>query len=401
MGCGEVVVDGVVVPLDCWTKDYAKLQGASTAIARASFQGGAAVPDYIDHRRDKLEGPSRNQRSVGAGTAVALASAIDQALIANGTAASVSALQLWARAPRPNLGAIVSASMGKGIATEPTLPWDEALACKWAAPEAARLCKAGEKGKAPTLEEVGRAEQTPFARLDDVVELDGTNGDWLRDTLARKQDVVVVLRVDPDAWKSVVKTSDAEPLLPDYVGASAVQTVLLVGYAKQDGAWFFLLKNGWGDAWGREGYAWLTETTLKKNVIEAYVVHASLASSPAPGSVATTCPAGQVPDAVTKQCAPPCPDKSPRTNGVCADARVAGCAPGFVNTTGRCVPAAPDRSGSDPATGVSYVCGPAGCIYTWQKGTLGCQQQTCGISCPAPKYLAAINKTQKTVTCTE
>lgn len=401
-GCGSVDVDGVVVPLDCWTKDYAKLDQASKTSMRQAFSSaGAPPPDYVDHRRDKVEGPVRHQQRVGAGAAFALAGAIDQALVRAGSAgASVSVQQLWGRSPRANFGAIASASLGRGVAAESTLAYDEALACTWGDNDAARLCRASDKGRAPRADELAKAEQTPLARLVDVVEIDGTNGDALREAIAKNQDVLAVLRVEPDAWKSVVKAPDAEPLLADYLGMAAVQAVTIVGYAKQDGAFYFLLKNSWGPHWGAGGYAWIAEKTLKRNVVEAYLVQATPANAPdiAPPP---TCPEGQVPDAGTKACAPACSDKSPRTNGVCPDAKKGGCAPGFVNVTGHCVVAAPDKTGSDPQTGLAFACGAAGCTYTWKKGTLGCTQTACSQSCPAPKFLAAVNVAKKTITCTE
>jgi hypothetical protein len=401
-GCGEVNVDGVVVPLDCFTKDYVKVEGASQSLSRASLQSAAtALPDYVDHRRDNVEGPVRHQRTVGDAAAFALASAIDQALIRNGGGFSpVSPMHLWARAPRPNLGQIVRANVGKGVASEATLPYNEARACAWASPEAARLCKAPKKGEAPKPEEIAAAEGAPFARLTDLVEVDPHNTDVLREALAKNQDVLAVLRVDPDAWRSVVKSPDPEPLIPDYTGTGGVQPVTIVGYAKQDNTWFLLIKNSWGPAWGKDGYAWMQENTFKRNVIEGYLVHATVAAGPTTGTGPTTCPPNQVPDAVTKQCTPPCPDKSPRTNGVCPDPKNA-CPAGFVNTTGRCVVAAPDRSGVDATTNVAYACGPAGCTYTWQKGTLGCLEATCSLSCASPKFLAAINVKDKTISCTE
>lgn len=397
-GCGQVTVDGVTVPLDCWSKDYVKLEGASTALARPSMGATTAIPEYVDHRRDKLVGPVRHQRTVGAGAALAVAAAIDHAMLRAGApaASAVSALHLFARSPRANLGATVSASIGKGVTAEAAMPWDEATACNLAQGDAARLCK----DKRPLgADALAKADAAPLAKVTDIVDLGEGDGAAMRETITRGQDVVLVLRVDTDAWASLVKTTDPEPLLPDYVGATAIQPVLVVGFAKQDGAWFFLVQNSWGPSWGAGGFAWIAESTLRKNAIEAYVVQAGPATAIA-APLPATCPAGTVPDSVTKQCAPACPDKSPRNNGVCADPK-STCPPGFVNTTGRCVVAAPTTTGSDPSTGVSFVCGAAGCTYAWPKGKLGCTEATCSISCPAPKHLAAVNTAKRTVTCTE
>lgn len=399
-GCGEVVVEGARIPLDCFAKDYARVEGSSQAISRASMmRSGAQLLGYVDHRREGLEGPVRKQEMVGSGVAMALAGAIDHALILRGVAgAQVSAMQLWARSPKPLLGPLVSVSVGKQVAAEATLPYDAMMACRWARSDAARLC-ASSPQEPPSASELARAEGAPFAKLVDVVELDGSNGELLRDTLAKQQDVLLVLRVEQEAWGAVGHAADVEPLIPDYVGTTAAHVVSIVGYALQDGQWFYLVKNSWGPGWGQGGYAWISEPTLKRNYLEAYVVQAAPAG--AATGVVSSCQPGLVPDAVTKVCAPPCADGSPRVNSVCADPKSAACPAGFVNTSGACVVAAPERTAVDSTTGVRYVCGAAGCTYFWDKGTLGCAEATCSMSCPAPKFLASINIEKKTVTCTE
>ncbi|MFO0659581.1 MAG: C1 family peptidase [Polyangiaceae bacterium] len=399
-GCGEIAVDGVTIPLDCFSKTYAKVDGVSKALSRGTLRSATPAPEYVDHRYDKVEGPIRHQRSVGAGAAFALASAIDQATIrSNAASQPVSVMHLWARARTPSLGEVLKQSLGKGVTSETSMPFDEGIACAWTTdPVAKRLCKP--RGASdPTAAELSKADNSAVTKLADVVEIDGTNIDELRETIAKNQDVLVALRVDPDAWKAVIKAAEAEPLLPDYIGGGAVHSVALSGYAKQDGRWYFLVKNSWGTSWGANGYAWIEEGTLKKNMVAAFVIQ--VASNTGGASTPATCPNGTVPDATTGQCAPPCPDHSPRNNGVCASSGASTCPPGFVNTTGVCVVAAPTQSGMDQTTGIAYICGAAGCTYTWPKGTLGCPGVACSISCPAPKFLAAVNVEKKTISCTE
>lgn len=399
-GCGEISVDGVTIPLDCFSKTYAKVDGVSKALSRGTLRSATPAPEYVDHRYDKTEGPIRHQRTVGAGAAFALAGVIDQAMIrTNPSAQPVSVLHLWARSHAPSLGEIIRASVGKGVSSESAFAYDEGVACAWASdPVAKRLCKPRGASE-PSASDLSRADAAAVAKLADVVEIDGTNIDELRETIAKNQDVLVALRVDPDTWKAVIKVPEPEPLLPDYVGGAGVHSVTLAGYAKQDGRWYFLIKNSWGTSWGAGGYAWIEEGTLKKNMVAAFVIQAT--STSASTNAPTNCPSGTVPDSTTAQCAPPCPDRSPRNNGVCPSAGGSSCPPGFVNTTGICVVAAPTQSGMDQSTGIGYVCGAAGCTYTWAKGTLGCPGIACSISCPAPKFLASVNLEKKTISCTE
>ena len=308
VGCGEMVVDGASIPIDCFTKDYAHIDGVARAPQAAPIK---PVVEYIDHRIDRLEGPVRSQRAVGDSAALAVASAIDRSLIQNGGGFyPVSALNLWARSPHAQLGSLLKASLSKGIAAESTLPYSDAKACAWASTDACRPSRA----ETPVAAET---DPTPFARLADIQELDGTSGDALRDAILRGSDVLYALRVDAEAWKSVIKPQDAEPLLPDYSGTTLAHTVTLVGFALQDNSWFYLVKNSWGPGWGRDGYAWVQEQTLKRNYLGAFVVQATLASGPVAGWGPSSCPPGLRADATTGQCTTPCPDQSPRKGGAC------------------------------------------------------------------------------------
>jgi hypothetical protein len=307
-----VQVDGVTIPLDCFQATYGAVSGVPAMPAPAPQKKPV---EYLDHRVSKMEGPTRHQKSVGSAVAHALAAVIDQTLIRNGAGfLPVSALHLWARSPKPSLGELLQANLGKGIADEGKVPYDEAKACSWASPEASVACARPAQGTPAAAD----LDHVPFARLLALHAVDGTSGEAIRDALLRDQDVLYALRVDPEAWKAVVKSADAEPLIPDYTGSTAVHTVALAGFALQDGQWYYLVKNSWGPSWGRDGYAWIQEGTLKKNFVAAFVVQASVASGPTIGLAGPhACPPGQLPDATTKACAPACPNGLPRKGGAC------------------------------------------------------------------------------------
>jgi hypothetical protein len=304
-----VVVEGETIPIDCFSADYARSDGLARAPAAAPIK---PVVEYVDHRREQLEGPVRNQRAVGDAVALAVASAIDRSLIQNGGGFyPVSALNLWARAPRPQLGALLKANLGRGVAAESVIPYSAAKACGWASPDACRPAQADSPLAADT-------DPLPLARLADIEALDGTSGDALRDALLRGSDVIYALRVDAATWGSLLKAQDPEPLLPDYTGTTLAHTVNMVGFALQDGAWFYLIKNSWGATWGRDGYAWVHEATLTKNYVGAFVVQATLVVGPVAGWGPSACPPGLRADTATGQCALPCPDLTPRKAGACA-----------------------------------------------------------------------------------
>lgn len=311
-GCGEVLIDGVTIPLDCFQASYGVTSGVPAMPAPVPPKKPV---EYLDHRVSKMQGPVRHQRGVGSAVAFALASVIDQGLIRNGGGfLPVSALHLWARSPKPSLGELLQANLGKGIADESRVPYDEAKACAWASADASVACKKTAQGS-PTAADL---DHVPFARLLALLSVDGTSGEALRDALLRDQDVLYALRVDPEAWKALVKSPDAEPLMSDYTGSTAVHTVVLAGFALQDGQWFYLVKNSWGPGWGRDGYAWILESTLKKNFVAAYVVQASVATGPTIGLAGPhACPPGQLPDGTTKACAPVCPGGGARKGGAC------------------------------------------------------------------------------------
>lgn len=310
--CGEIEIDGVTIPLDCFQANY----GAVAGIPKMPPPVPPQQPvEYLDHRVSNMEGPIRHQRSVGAGAAFALASVMDQGLIRNGGGfLPVSAMHLWARSPQPLLGEMLLANLNKGVAAESTSPYDEQKACSWASAEASTSCKTS-KHKAPTTADIN---STPFARLISIAEVDGTNGEALRDALLRDQDILYALRVDADVWRTVIQSADAEPLLPEYVGTKAAHTVVLAGFARQDGQWFYLIKNSWGAAWGRNGYAWIQESTLKKNFIASYVIQVSIMNGAIVGPAGPhACPPGQLPDTNSKVCASACPNGAPRKSGAC------------------------------------------------------------------------------------
>ena len=176
---------------------------------------------------------------------------------------------------------------------------------------------------------------------------------------------------------------------------------MLAGYVTFPKGAYFLMHNSWGNQWGDEGYAWVHEATLQKNVREAYVVDAQPVDAAASYRAkrvraAVPCKGDLVADSISGGCSRRCADGSPRHGDVCPiDGQ---CPEGFVNLTGSCVIAAPRTSGTHADSGIRWACGGGGCSY-WVPEGQGCSGETCQISCPAPDFRVA--KDRHGLTCVE
>jgi hypothetical protein len=164
----------------------------------------------------------------------------------------------------------------------------------------------------------------------------------------------------------------------------------VVGYTHAEGERYFLLKNSWGEKWGDRGYAWIHEQTLRRIAHGGHVVvvdpvaDVGLRRHKRNRASVAACAAGEAPDSVDGSCQPLCGDGGPRHRGYCGT--TADCTRGFVNVAGDCVLAAPVARGTEPKSGISFVCASSGCVYTLPKNVEGCTETRCQKSCPAPDY---------------
>ena len=355
----------------------------------------AVLPAVVDHRLEGTEGPVRDQGNAPACTAFATAAALDHALARwGGGNPSVSVMQVWSRYHSPEVMASLTANVAQKLGPEQLWPYNVSDAISWVP------CKVY-----PRTPREGCGHPVDQARVRSVtasvvgefteVEYIGKSADplVLQAKLAAGQDIMVTIE-PPAAF--VPKGNAGSKYVPDYTkstGAGTGHTVVIAGYAHFAHGTYFLMHNSWGTSWGDGGYAWIHETTLRRWSLEIIAVDAepllrAAGSRPLRQRAQTTCGAGLVPDSIRATCAPPCPDHSPRHDGVCP---VAGqCAGGFVNLTGACVLAAPAVSGKDADSGIAWTCGPGGCGYVLPKTSdPGCTGSTCQVSCPAPDFILA------------
>jgi hypothetical protein len=380
--------------------------GAKLIVPRKLLARNPAVlPAIVDHRLDGTEGPLRNQGSAPACTAFATATALDHAMARwSGRITPVSVMQIWSRYHSPFVETSLQTNLGQAMGAEVGWPFDVNEAVTWVpCQDFPKPPKAG-CGRPIDTARVQRIAASPVGEFTEV-EYIGAPPDvptlWAK--IAAGQDVIVTIELPP----AFVPTGKAGArYIPNYVrsaGPDAGHAMVLAGYAHLPHGTYFLLHNSWGPGWGDGGYAWIHEVTLRRWAREVVAVDAEPivrdpGNRPRRSRGETTCDAGLVPDSIRGTCSPPCPDHSPRHDGVCP---VAGqCQASYVNLTGACVLAAPVSQGTDPDSGVAWTCGPGGCSYVLPHAIdPTCTGNTCEASCPAPDF--HLSKMGSSLVCIE
>ncbi len=380
--------------------------GAKLLVSRKLLARNPSVlPAVVDHRLDGTEGPLRNQGTAPACTAFATATALDHALARwSGRITPVSVMQIWSRYHSPFVETSLQSNVGQPMGPEGSWPFDVNEAVTWVpCQDFAKPPKVG-CGKPINT---ARAQQLAASALGDFTEIEYLGAppevQTLQSKIAAGQDVIVTMEL-PSAFVPMGRAGSR--YIPHYTrsaGPDAGHAMVLAGYAHLPHGTYFLLHNSWGPGWGDGGYAWIHEATLLKWAREVVAVDAEPivrdpGNRPRRNRGETTCDAGLVPDSIRGTCSAPCPDLSPRHDGVCPIANQ--CPASYVNLTGACVLAAPVSRGTDPGTNVTWSCGPGGCTYTLPHATdPSCTGNTCEASCPAPDF--HLSRMGKVLVCVE
>jgi hypothetical protein len=371
--------------------------GSATRIVPRSLlaHDPSVLPAVVDHRVEGTEGPVRDQNTAPACTAFAEAAALDHALARwGGGNPAVSVMQIWSRYHSPEVIQSLTSNVGMKLGAESEWPYNVNEAMAWVpCSEYSRTPRQG-CGRQIDAAREKRVSSSVVGEFTEV-EYIGKSADTivLEAKLAAGQDVMVTIEPPPSL---VARGKPGARYVADYTrsaGSGTGHSMLVAGYAHFPHGTYFLLHNSWGASWGDGGYAWMHESTLWRWSLEVIAVDAEPLLR-IPGSrrlrerAQTTCASGLVPDSIRATCAPPCPDGSPRQDGICA---IPGqCPPGYVNLTGACQLAAPTARGRDPDTGVSWSCGPGGCSYAMPRGSdSACTGSICQASCPAPDFILA------------
>ncbi|HSQ63042.1 MAG TPA: C1 family peptidase [Polyangiaceae bacterium] len=390
-----------VVPRSCFKSALlfgSNRDGAKPLISHKLLRGGAKVPlplpAVVDHRADGTEGPVRNQSSVPACTAFAEAAALDHAVARwMPKAAHVSVMQIWSRYHTAVEQNAIQANLGQPLGAEEDWPYGVGEATSWLPCDEVQNPKKYGCGQPINATHLKKAEGHAVAHFTRVVFLQKPDTDGLREILASGQDVIVTMII-PDSF--VPKGKPGARYIPHYASVQnedVGHAMVLAGYATLPHGTYFLLHNSWGTGWGDGGYAWIHEADVAQWTREYLVLDAEPELTGGKNQAArargtTTCGPGLLIDSIDGECAPSCPDGSPRHDDVCGT--TAGCPDGYVNLTGACVRAAPTSTGTDPKSGIGWTCGSGGCTYAVPKALdPTCTGNTCQLSCPAPNYRVA------------
>jgi hypothetical protein len=355
----------------------------------------SVLPPVVDHRQEGTEGPVRDQLSAPACTAFATAAALDHALARwGGGNPAVSVMQIWARYHSPEVVTSLTSNVGQQLGAENNWPFRVSDAVSWVS--CSDFSRPPREGCGHPVDQA-RLRAVTAASLGEFTEVEyiGNTADTivLEAKIAAGQDVMVTIE-PPSAM--VPRGQPGSRYVPDYsksAGPGTGHTLLLAGYAHFSHGTYFLVHNSWGAGWGDGGFAWMHEETLHHWSLEVVAIDAepflrTVGSRPVRQRAQQTCEAGLVPDSIRASCAQPCPDHSPRHDGVCPVANQ--CPAGFVNLTGACVLSAPTLGNKDPQTGIAWTCGPGGCSYVLPKSAdPACTGSVCQASCPAPDFILA------------
>jgi hypothetical protein len=324
-GCGEVHVGGVAIPLMCRGKgSFLQVLGASvplldaqTLSTRAGYVGDAEPPTLVDHRLDGTEGPIRDQKEVGACTAFSLASTLDHAFAsATGKPGYVSVMHIWSRYANGFKEDAAANNLKKPLTAESLWSYDAAAACQWVAEgDCASYCEVRNAtcGK-PDEARRAKADGLPHLTLASVTKIVPSTSNFVT-VLAKGQDVWFGMSIDAPVFERV---SGKNVVVPDFDArdSESGHAMSIVGYRVQANGTYFLLKNSWGKSWGDQGYAWIHESTLTRNIVDAhaYVVDVTpAASSPTTPSTPTTPTTPTIPSSLPTAIPTTLPTATPTT----------------------------------------------------------------------------------------
>jgi hypothetical protein len=299
-----------------------------------------ALPDAVDHRNDGTEGPIKDQGQVGSCTSFSLSSAMDNGIRRQNKGDTMSSLHIWSHYGIPAMGSAAQATLNLPVAAWATWPYNE--------PEACELDMSGEpndcgpyspavtQGGGNSDPKIQAAKKTADGSgLWKITEFDTspTDTNSIATLLASGSDVWFSMDIG-DSWMNPNGDASGQAVISDWNSNTidGGHAVLFSGYRHVNGQRQFLVHNSWGSEWGNNGYAYISEAMVSQFIKTAYKVVVASTSGPPPapptpaqggcfnGPNALTdddCPANQLVDSVTCQCANMCPDDSRPANGVC------------------------------------------------------------------------------------
>ncbi len=292
--------------------------------ARAAPAANQVEPpvEGVDHRAEGLEGPVKDQGSVGNCTAFSLSTVMDNAILRMHKNDVMSPMHIWSHYAFPELSQASSSNLNKAIAPLGVWPYSPRQACEMAKDPEEECGQAyGVRTNSASLDPILQAQ---FLRAEasgayrvvgvDQITTRPVNTDAIAAVLETGADVWGGMDIDSAAWK----VSASNPIIPEYTATEGGHAIALAGYRRTANGRQFLIHNSWGGTWGDHGFAWVSEAMVRQHMHYAFKVRIVDASGNAP--VAQTddeCGDTQLVDAGTGKCAPMCLTLTRRTNGKC------------------------------------------------------------------------------------
>lgn len=285
---------------------------------------GEEFPDAVDHRTLGLEGPIKDQGSVGSCTAFSLSSTIDNALRRAGKEDVISPTHVWAGYGMPNMEEAGNANLNRGLAVWDTWPHSQKETCRLArhpyeeCDQYTGVPKNSWKQDPKLMASLTKSDASGNIKIASLEELSTSpvNIDEIIQVLASGADVWSAVRIDGNKWRNSAMTRDA--VIPDWSMPTGGHAVVMSGYRQAPkGGREFLIHNSWGTSWGNKGYAWISEAMLKAHLKFAYRVKLDGENVKPVELTDDDCDWDQLVDGVTGLCAKICSDDSRPMSGVC------------------------------------------------------------------------------------
>jgi C1A family cysteine protease len=338
--CGlREMAPGIFVRLDCKSEQPVvpsrqvftpeKMQMLSQGKLHMSRAHAAPAPnqieppaDGVDHRVEGLEGPVKDQGSVGNCTAFSLSTVMDNAILRMHKNDVMSPAHIWSHYAFPELSRASSGNMNKAIAPLNVWPYSPRQACEMAKdPEEqcgqAYAVRTNSSLLDPILQaQYLRAEASGMYRVVGVDQITTrpVNTDAIAAVLETGADVWGGMDIDSAAWK----VSGANAVIPEYSGNEGGHAMALAGFRKTANGRQFLIHNSWGGTWGDHGFAWVSENMVRQHMHYAFKIRIADVNGNAPVSQTDDeCADNQLVDAGTGKCAAMCPKQTRSTNGKC------------------------------------------------------------------------------------
>jgi hypothetical protein len=297
-----------------------------SAVGSSDGNGSIAdsFPETVDHRALGLSGPIKNQGSVGACTAFALSTTIDNALRRAGREETISPTHVWAGYGMPNMQDAGDSNIGRNLATFSILPYSQRDACRLArhpyeeCDEYVGVPKNSWKSDPTLVASLTKADGAGVVKVAAVEELatGPVNIDEVMEVLASGSDVWAALKIDGMSWSN---RSMKNAVIPDWNYPTGGHAVTLSGYRQTPSGRQYMIHNSWGDSWGDKGYAWISEAMLKQHLKFAYRVKLEGEKGKPVELTDDDCAWDELIDSGTGQCGTICPDDSRPNNGSCVE----------------------------------------------------------------------------------